>query len=72
MITAAASAFPYLRPSVTSVSAAQRGAHGEAAVTCGYTVKVTIYNCRNRPSHAERYDLPESHVTLSLLLTLCD
>ena len=46
MITAAASAFPYLRPSVTSVPAARRGAHGAAAVTCGYTAKVTIYNCR--------------------------
>ncbi len=47
MITAAASAFPYLRPSVTSVPAARRGAHGAAAVTCGYTTKVTIYNCRS-------------------------
>jgi len=47
MITAAASAFPYLRLSFTSVPATRRGAHGATAVTCGYTAKVTIYNCRN-------------------------
>jgi type I restriction enzyme M protein len=46
MITAAASVCPYLRPSVTSVPATRRGAHGATTVTCGYAAKVTIYNCR--------------------------
>ena len=47
MITAAAPAFPHLRPSVTSVSG-QRDAPrcGETAVTCSNAIQVTIYNCR--------------------------
>jgi len=47
MITAAAPAFPYVRPSVTSVLGQCGAASTRAAVTCSYANKITIYNCRN-------------------------
>jgi hypothetical protein len=46
MMTAAAPAFPHVRPSVTSVLGTRDGPAYASAATCRKSVKVTIYNCR--------------------------
>ena len=46
MITAAAPAFSPIQASVTSVPGQRGTARSAATATCGYAIKVTIYNCR--------------------------
>ncbi len=50
MITAAAAAFPRLRPPVTSVLGRRDPSACKALLTSSYEANVTIYNCRSSPA----------------------